>query len=66
MIKPEEVITLDFETYFDSDYTLRKLSTSEYIRDDRFKAQCVGIKMGTADVVWIPDVNVEEDRKSVV
>ena len=65
MIKPEEVITLDFETYFDSDYTLRKLSTSEYIRDDRFKAQCVGIKMGTADVVWIPDVNVEEALRSI-
>ena len=65
MIKPEEIITLDFETYFDSDYTLRKLSTSEYIRDDRFKAQCVGIKMGTADVVWIPDVNVEEALRSI-
>lgn len=65
MIKPEEIITLDFETYFDRAYTLRKLSTSEYIRDDRFKAQCVGIKMGTDDVVWIPDVHVEEALHSI-
>lgn len=40
------LVTLDFETYFDADYTLRKLSTSEYIRDPRFKVQCVGIKIG--------------------
>jgi DNA polymerase I-like protein with 3'-5' exonuclease and polymerase domains len=59
MLKPEAIITLDFETYFDKDYTLRKLSTSEYIRDERFKAQCVGIKVGTDNVVWIPDKNVK-------
>lgn len=40
------LVSLDFETYFDDDYTLRKLSTSEYIRDPRFKAQCLGIKIG--------------------
>lgn len=40
------LVTLDFETYYDDDYTLNKLSTSEYIRDKRFKAQMVGIKFG--------------------
>ena len=65
MIKAEEVVTLDFETYWDKDYTLSKLATSEYIRDDRFKAQCVGIKMGEANVVWIPDKHVEEALRSI-
>jgi len=65
MIKPEEIITLDFETYWDQDYTLKKLATSEYIRDNRFKAQCVGIKIGTNNVVWIPAVNVEEALRSI-
>ena len=65
MIKSSEVITLDFETYWDSDYTLKKLATSEYIRDDRFKAQCVGIKVGTDDVLWIPDKHVEEALRSI-
>lgn len=42
----DRIVTLDFETYYDSDYTLRKLSTSEYIRDPRFKAHMVGLKIG--------------------
>lgn len=41
-----KLVTLDFETFFDQDYTLKKMSTSEYIRDPRFKAQMVGIKVG--------------------
>jgi len=65
MIKAEKVITLDFETYWDSDYTLKKLATSEYIRDERFKVQCVGIKLGTDNVVWIPDKNVEDALRSI-
>lgn len=40
------LVTVDFETYYDTAYTLSKLSTSEYIRDPRFKAQQVGIKIG--------------------
>lgn len=43
----ERLVTLDFETYYDDEYTLKKLSTSEYIRDPRFKAQMVGIKIGS-------------------
>lgn len=40
------LVTLDFETFWDGTYTLSKLSTSEYVRDPRFKAQQVGIKIG--------------------
>jgi hypothetical protein len=65
MIPRDKIITLDFETYWDQSYTLSKLATSEYIRDDRFKAQCVGIKMGTNDVIWIPDKHVEEALRSI-
>lgn len=42
----DRVVTVDFETYFDQDYTMKKMSTSEYVRDKRFKAQMVGIKIG--------------------
>lgn len=30
-------LVIDFETYFDSDFSLKKLSTSEYVRDARFE-----------------------------
>jgi DNA polymerase bacteriophage-type len=40
------LVTVDFETFYSADYTLSKLSTSEYVRDPRFKAQMVGIKIG--------------------
>ena len=48
------LITLDFESFFDADYTLRKMSTSEYVRDPRFEALCVGIKVGKkkTKVLW--------------
>ena len=39
------LVTLDFETYYDQDYSLRKLTTAEYIQDDRFKVHMVGIKI---------------------
>lgn len=45
MERPSQFAVLDFETYFDRDYTLRKMSTTEYVRDKRFKAQCVGIRL---------------------
>jgi DNA polymerase I-like protein with 3'-5' exonuclease and polymerase domains len=40
------LVTLDFETYYDKDYTLSKLSTSEYIRDSRFEPISCSIKLG--------------------
>lgn len=42
----DRLVTLDFETYYDQHYTLTKMSTSEYVRDPRFKVQMVGIKIG--------------------
>lgn len=50
----EHLVALDFETYWDDAYTLKKLSTSEYVRDPRFKAHMVGIKVGRAPTVVVP------------
>lgn len=33
-----DLLVLDFETYFDELYSLKKLTTEEYVRDPRFKA----------------------------
>ena len=60
MARKQLIIGLDFETYFDKDYTLRKMSTSEYIRDERFKTQCVGIKTSRQKKArWYPAGDVE-------
>jgi len=40
------LVTVDFETFFDVHYTLRKMATSEYVRSDLFKAQMVAVKIG--------------------
>lgn len=34
---PTDVVVLDFETYFDAEYTLRSMSTPEYIMDKRWE-----------------------------
>jgi hypothetical protein len=33
----EDIVTLDFETYYDKDFTLSKLSYSEYVRDPQVR-----------------------------
>lgn len=40
-----EIIGIDFETYYDKDYSLTKLTTEQYIRDPRFEVIMVGIRM---------------------
>lgn len=43
-----KTLVLDFETYYSKDYTLRKMSTSEYVRHEEFKIHCVGVKLAGA------------------
>lgn len=52
------IITLDFETFYDSEYTLKKLSTEEYIRDPRFETIGVGISVNGAPAQWYAGTSV--------
>lgn len=67
MHKPDlsRIVTLDFETYYDGDYTLRKLNTSEYIRDERFKAHMVGIKIGKNKTKVIPGAKIGSALRAI-
>ena len=46
------LITVDFETYYDKDYSLSKMTTEEYIRDDRFEIIGVAVKVNDGQPQW--------------
>lgn len=52
-----DIVTLDWETYYDKDYSLSKLSTEEYVRDPRFEAIGVGIKINNHPTDWYSGEN---------
>jgi DNA polymerase len=45
-------IYLDFETYYDTNYTLTKMSTAQYVNDRQFKVWGVGIKVENDVTEW--------------
>ena len=59
------LVSLDFETYFDGEYTLKKMSTSEYIRDPRFKAQMVGIKIGNKKTKVVTGARIKSELAKI-
>lgn len=61
----DRLVSLDFETFFDSEYTLKKLSTSEYVRDPRFKIHMVGIKVGRGKTKIVPGNRVAAELKKI-
>ena len=48
MNKKSDIVTLDFETYYSREYSLSKLTYSEYIHDPRFEVIGVSAKIGDA------------------
>lgn len=45
-------ITVDFETYYDTEYSLSKLMTAQYIYDPRFEVIGVSVKVGDGFAEW--------------
>ena len=54
------LITLDFETYYDVRLSLGKMSTAQYVQDEEFKVWGVGVKFNEDNTVWIPEDEVKE------
>jgi len=46
------ILTIDFETYYARDFSLTKLTTEEYVRDDRFEVIGVSVKENDDEVRW--------------
>ncbi len=47
-----DLITLDFETFYDRDYSLSKLTTEAYVRDPRFEVIGVAVKVNNGETEW--------------
>lgn len=47
-----DLITIDFETYYDRDYSLSKITTEEYVRSKQFEVIGVGIKVNNGETEW--------------
>ena len=48
-----QLVTLDFETYYDVGFSLSGITTEEYIRDARFQVIGVGIKVDEGETYWV-------------
>jgi len=53
------IITLDFETYYDKPFSLTKLTTEEYIRDDRFEVIGVAVAVDDGVPQWFSGTQAE-------
>ena len=47
-----DLITIDFETYYDKDYSLKKVTTEEYVRSQDFEVIGLGIKLNNEPTEW--------------
>lgn len=54
-----QLITLDFETYYDREYSLSKMTTEEYVRDDRFEVIGVAVKVDDGEAEWFSGTHAE-------
>lgn len=46
------IITVDFETYYDKEFSLSKVTTEEYLRSDSFEAIGVSVKVDDGPAQW--------------
>lgn len=47
-----DTVVLDFETYYDKDYSLSKMTTEDYVTDPRFEVMLVGAKRNDETPIW--------------
>ena len=54
-----KIITIDFETYYDREFSLSKITTEEYIRHEMFETIGVGIKVNDGRSEWFSGTHQE-------
>lgn len=57
------LVTLDFETYYDKEYSLSKMTTEEYINDPRFQIIGVSSKVNDGQAKWYSFETLDEYKR---
>lgn len=52
------IYTLDLETYFDDEFSLKKLTTEAYCRDARFDIHLLGVRQPNGEKFYVPKENI--------
>lgn len=52
-----DIVTIDFETYYDKEYSLSKMTTEAYVRDPRFEIIGVAVKVNNHPTDWYDGSN---------
>lgn len=55
-----KVLTLDFETFYSKEYSLRQMTPAEYILDPRYECTGLAVKRGNAPAEWVHGQDVED------
>jgi hypothetical protein len=53
------ILAIDFETYYSMDFSLTKLTTEEYVRDDRFEVIGVAVSLNGEIPEWFSGTGEE-------
>ena len=54
-----DILTIDFETYYDRGFSLSKMTTEEYIRDELFEVIGVSVKHNDAPAAWFSGTHAQ-------
>lgn len=60
MSTPLRLVGVDFETYWDTAYSLRRMSTPLYVRDPRFLAFGAAVKIDRKPAQWVSGQNLRK------
>jgi DNA polymerase I-like protein with 3'-5' exonuclease and polymerase domains len=60
-----DIVTIDFETYYDKEYSLSKITTEQYVRSPEFEVIGVGVKVNDYPTDWYSGDNPERFLKSL-
>ena len=60
-----QIITIDFETFYDVGFSLSRMTTEEYINDPRFQVIGVAIRIDEGKIEWHAGEDVAKAIASV-